>query len=170
MMWINAAASSPALLHVSPVSCPPTRLIAVKCKKTKLSSYLTSCCGFSKTDSVNSTLLSTAHTALHKWTHPRVSSFPPYDTRVALTLQEYQVRGTAPNAASASLAWNAPSHLLPWSTPINDVVFPLQVFPQTLSARQPTSFVCVLSVSCAYCHYNMYHVLLITCLMSVSPA
>lgn len=125
---------------------------------------------FSKTDSVNSTLLSTAHTALHKWTHPRVSSFPPYDTRVALTLQEYQVRGTAPNAAAASLAWNAPSHLLPWSTHINDVVFPLQVFPQTLSTRQPTSFVCVLSVSCAYCHYNMYHVLLITCLMSVSPA
>lgn len=125
---------------------------------------------FSKTDSVNSTLLNTAHTALHKWTHPHVSSFPPYDTRVALTLQEYQVRGTAPNAAAASLAWNAPSHLLPWSTPINDVVFPLQVFPQTLSARQPTSFVCVLSVSCAYCHYNMYHVLLITCLMSVSPA
>ena len=125
---------------------------------------------FSKTDSVNSTLLSTAHTALHKWTHPCVSSFPPYNTRVALTLQEYQVRGTAPNAAAASLAWNAPSHLLPWSTHINDVVFPLQVFPQTLSTRQPTSFVCVLSVSCAYCHYNMYHVLLITCLMSVSPA
>lgn len=47
-MWINAAASSPALLHVSPFSCPPTRLIAVKCKKTKLSSYLTSCCGFPK--------------------------------------------------------------------------------------------------------------------------
>ena len=160
----------------SQFTCHTTaREIIIKCKLTKLFPYLKSFTGSLK--AVASKLLSTAHRALHDRTHPHVSSITPYNSPFGLYTAGEQ------NAWCFS-RYAMPLHLLfPWPRmpfpTFSPGEFPLILhslmmwfsFANLSSYPLPATvspLVCVLPVFCAYSHYNLYHVLLISCPVSVS--
>lgn len=160
----------------SQLTCHTTaREITIKCKLTKLFPYLRSFTGSLK--AVASKLLSTAHTALHDRTHPRVSSITPYNS----PLWTLYCRSTKCMICFSRYAM--PLHLLfLWPRMPFPTFFPgefpliLQSWMMWFSFANLSSYplpatvsllVRALPVFCAYSHYNLSHVLLISCSVSL---